>query len=147
MEDDTRVIAGLIIFFGNILLMLAVSSIFSAYFNILLKKQYREMEQFSEKYPLHFKLHEVRKPFYKRWNIIMLIGLFGAVISSFLITGIVSFVTGNDDYEWIFLPLICAEIIFMLIAFSKSLKRLRLAMIPIEDEIDKAENNGLSALY
>lgn len=127
------------IVWGVFLLLVATAVIIDIKQKKIIKKQYLALKENENENILYIKLHELRTPFMKRWNILFLVSFIGAIVSNILLSSIVSIIIKTDSYGFVFFLLFFAEIIATFVLYFRAYGKTRLKMMSIEDEIDKRE--------
>lgn len=134
-ETDAGFYSGIII--AAMFCLTVIFAVNTYAINKIIKAQYKLLKENKAENHLHIKLHDLRTPFYKRWNIIFLLGFVGAIFSNIALGSIVATLANTDDYSWIFFLLIIVEIITMFVMYFKAFSKLRFRMMAIEKEIYK----------
>lgn len=121
------------------------NSIASSRIENLVKRQYYELQQKPIENQLHLKLHEIRKQFLRRCNILsvcfVVLLIFGFIGTAILI----SLISKNPIIE-IFISMLIFSFAVFFISYFISHKKFRLKMIPIENEIDEGQEDSAQAV-
>lgn len=130
------------IFGGGTALWIAIILVASYMQKKIMKEQYRIFKLDEAENSLYIKLHELRIPFMKRWNILFAVCFLGAIISNIIFGSVVAQILKTESYGWIFFLLFWVEFISTYVLYFKAYGRVRRRMMKIEREIETRKVNG-----